>query len=412
MLDTETGKYVELRLSPAGREPSSVINGMTATTDVDLPARGRNFGLLRSRTGHSRDSCSLRPAGSGCGCSGGWSRGWGQSQLLPHLGFELDHCVFVFLQEGACIFASLADTLALVAVPGAGFLHDVMNGGDVERGAFARDALSVHDVEFGFAERRGHFILYHFDFCARTGDDVAFFDGGNAANIDAYRRVKLQCASAGGGFWVAEHDANFFPNLVDEDQTSARLRNRSGEFAQGLGHQARLQSHVAVAHFAIEFSFGDERGDGVDDQHINRSRAHQRFGDFECLLAVVRLRNQEVVHVNSELFRVSGIERVLGVDERGHTSHFLRLGNNLQRDGGFTRRFGAEDFDYTPAGKAADAQSCVEGNRSRGNYSNRDDGFLRSQPHDRALAKLLFDLCKGQINCFCTFVGHKKLLLL
>jgi len=31
-----------------------------------------------------------------------------------------------------------------------------------------------------------------------------------------------------------------------------------GQFTQRLGHEPRLQAHVAVAHFAVKFGLGDE----------------------------------------------------------------------------------------------------------------------------------------------------------
>ena len=35
----------------------------------------------------------------------------------------------------------------------------------------------------------------------------------------------------------------------------------AGELAQRLRHQARVQAHVAVAHFAFQLGFGYQRGD-------------------------------------------------------------------------------------------------------------------------------------------------------
>ena len=37
-----------------------------------------------------------------------------------------------------------------------------------------------------------------------------------------------------------------------------------GQLAQGLRHQPRLQAHVAVAHLAVEFGLGDQRGHRID----------------------------------------------------------------------------------------------------------------------------------------------------
>jgi hypothetical protein len=46
----------------------------------------------------------------------------------------------------------------------------------------------------------------------------------------------------------------------------------------------------------------------------------RRFRDLERLLAIVRLRNQQVVYVDAQLLRVAGIERMLCIDERGHAA--------------------------------------------------------------------------------------------
>ena len=88
-----------------------------------------------------------------------------------------------------------------------------------------------------------------------------------------------------------------------------------GELAERLAHEARLQADVAVAHLALDLGLGDQRRHRVDDDHVHRTRAHQRVGDLERLLAVIRLRDQELVDVDAELARVADVERVLGVDE-------------------------------------------------------------------------------------------------
>ena len=117
---------------------------------------------------------------------------------------------------------------------------------------------------------------------------------------------------------------------------------------------------MTVSHLAVEFSLWYERRDGVHHQHINGVRAHQRFRDLECLLAVIGLRNQQVVHVDAQLLGVAGIECVLGIHERGHAASLLRLGNHLQSDGGLTRRLRPENFHHASAGKSADAEGRVK----------------------------------------------------
>src|ERR1700733_4901128 len=151
-------------VSPSRRQTPRSLAPLGMTTKT-LPPGGWDFCLLRRGAGHGCDSRALRPA-LGCGCGSCWSCCWRQSQLLAHLGFELDHRVFVFFQEGARVFASLADAFAFVAVPRARLLHDVMNRSDVEQIAFARNSFPVHDVEFGFTERCRHFVFHYFDFGA------------------------------------------------------------------------------------------------------------------------------------------------------------------------------------------------------------------------------------------------------
>ena len=45
--------------------------------------------------------------------------------------------------------------------------------------------------------------------------------------------------------------------------------------------------------------------------------ADEHVGDLERLLAVVGLRDEQLVGLHAELARVGRVERVLGVDERG-----------------------------------------------------------------------------------------------
>ena len=90
---------------------------------------------------------------------------------------------------------------------------------------FREAEFAVNDVEFGFAKRRGHFVLHHFRARARADHSVAFLDRLDSANVHANRGVEFQRAPAGGRFRVAEHHADFFANLVDENQAGLRLRD-------------------------------------------------------------------------------------------------------------------------------------------------------------------------------------------
>jgi hypothetical protein len=90
---------------------------------------------------------------------------------------------------------------------------------------------------------------------------------------------------------------------------------------------------------------------------------------------------------------------MLGVNKRRHAAVLLRLGDDLERDRGLARRFRAKDFHYATAREAAYAQRSVKRDRAGGDNGDGNNGFLAPQPHDRAFAKLLFDLPQRQLDC-------------
>ena len=101
------------------------------------------------------------------------------------------------------------------------------------------------------------------------------------------------------------------------------LETVDGELAQGLAHQPRLQADVAVAHVALDLGLGHQRGDRVDDDDVDGAGADEHVGDLERLLAVVGLGDEQLVGLDAELAGVGGVERVLGVDERGDAACLL-----------------------------------------------------------------------------------------
>ncbi len=123
------------------------------------------------------------------------------------------------------------------------------------------------------------------------------------------------------------------------------LVHRRGELAERLAHEARLQADVAVAHLALDLGLGHERRDGVDDDQVDRARAHERVGDLERLLAVVGLADEQLVDVDAELARVARVERVLGVDERRDAALLLALRDRVECERGLAARLRAVDLD-------------------------------------------------------------------
>jgi hypothetical protein len=148
---------------------------------------------------------------------------------------------------------------------------------------------------------------------------------------------------------------------------------------------------MGVAHLALDLGLGDEGGDGVDDDHIDRVGADEQLADLEGLLARVGLADEQVVDVDAELAGPGRVERVLGVDERRDAAGLLGAGDHGERQRGLTGRFGAEDLDDPPAGDAAPAQREVE---REGAGRDAGDRQVRVfvETHDRALPKD-FSIC-------------------
>src|SRR6202166_488246 len=101
----------------------------------------------------------------------------GDFHFFAERGFEFVANVFVFLEEDASVLAALAHAFAGVADPVAGLFQDAFVDAEVDQIAFAGDAFAVENIEFGFAERRGDFVLYVFGASARADHAITFLDG-------------------------------------------------------------------------------------------------------------------------------------------------------------------------------------------------------------------------------------------
>src|SRR5271165_420678 len=330
----------------------------------------------------------------------------GQLQLLAQRHFQLAADVLVFLEEDAGVFAALAQAFSAVTNPRAALFEKAFINAEIDQVALARDAFAVDDVEFGFAEGRGHFVLNDFGAGARTDHLVAFLDGLNAANVHAHGSIKLQRASARGSLRIAEHYANLFADLVDEDEAGVGLGDNGGEFAQRLRHKAGLQTHLRIAHVPFEFGLGDESGDGVDYNDVDAPGADQRFGNFERLLAVVGLGDEQVVDIDAEFAGVDGIERVFRVDERRLSAELLRFCDHVQGHGGFAAGFRAINLDYATARESANTQRGVNGEASAGDYADRHQHVAAAQPHDGSFTVRLFNLGYRCFEKFRFVVSH------
>ena len=112
---------------------------------------------------------------------------------------------------------------------------------------------------------------------------------------------------------------------------------------------------MGIAHFAIEFGFGNEGRDRVDDDDVDAVGFDEDIGDFEGLLAVIGLRDEQVIDIDAETSRIAHVEGVFGIDKGGDAARTLTFGDGVERDGRLTTRFGAIDLDDAAAWQTADA---------------------------------------------------------
>src|SRR5699024_6967110 len=90
----------------------------------------------------------------------------------------------------------------------------------------------------------------------------------------------------------SEHHADLLTQLVNEDRSRTSLVQRASHLAKGLAHQSSLETHVGISHFAVDLCLGGQCGNGVNDDHIDRTRSHQHVRNFEGLLTRIWLGDQ------------------------------------------------------------------------------------------------------------------------
>ena len=138
------------------------------------------------------------------------------------------------------------------------------------------------------------------------------------------------------GFRVAEHHTNLLAKLVDEDAAAPCFADGSGELPQGLGHESSLQADRAVGHFPFNFRTGRQGGHRVDHNEVDGAGTDEVVCNFKGLLAVVRLRDQEVLGVHAQVLGVEFVEGVLGIDDGANAALLLAFGNGVDGQRGLS----------------------------------------------------------------------------
>src|SRR4029077_4461625 len=202
--------------------------------------------------------------GGGGGGAGIGVEGQTDAALLLDPLLDLVGQVRVVPQEVASVLLTLTELVALVGVPGARLAYDALLHAEVDQAALAADPGAVEDVELGHLERRGHLVLHDLDAgpgADRVGTVLERLD---PAYVQPDRGVELERLAAAGRLRAAEHHADLFPELVDEDRGGLALAQLAVDLAQGLGHEPGLEPDVAVPHLALDLRLGHQRGDRVD----------------------------------------------------------------------------------------------------------------------------------------------------
>src|SRR5438067_1962658 len=298
---------------------------------------------LISATLRGRDP-RKRTAASYASPSGGASRGGRLAlliraagrhgaRLLADLGLDLRGDIRVVAEELLRVLAALAKPGLPVVEPCAVLRHDAGEESHIDEPALARDALDREDLELGETERRRDLVLHDLHPHAPADDVGAVLDLLDRAHVEADRRVELQRLATRSGLRASEHHTDLLAQLVDEDDRRLRLRDGSGDLPEGLAHEPGLEADVRIPHLALDLGLRHERGDGVDDYQVDRPAPHERVGDLEGLLAVVRLRDEELIRVHAADPRPAGVQRMLGVDEGRGAAPSLYAGNGVQREG-------------------------------------------------------------------------------
>src|SRR5438034_7977956 len=313
--------------------------------------------------------------------------------------------VGMFPQEGRGVLAPLPEPLLVEAEVRPRLLDDLTIEPGLEHGAFPGDPRAVDDVELGLFERRRDLVLddLHADAVADRLDPL--LQGLDATDVEPDRRVELQRAAARSRLGRAEHDADLLAQLVREERDRVGAVQRAGGLAQALAHQPGLEADVAVAHLSFDLGLRRQGRDRVDGDDVERARTDQELGDLERLLAVVGLRDEQLVDVDTDPACVLRIHRVLRVDERADPTAALRLGDHVVDERRLPGRFRAEYLDDAAARQPAHSESEVERERSRRDRAGRD---LRSvvHAHDRALAELALDLAECVVERLLAIHPH------
>src|SRR5579859_1200111 len=131
-------------------------------------------------------------------------------------GFEGDHVatnlflnraghIRILPQKLFGVLTSLTQTNITTGKPGTTLLDQAHFQTKVNQTTFARNALTIHNIELGSLKGRSHLILHHTDARAVAHSILSLFDSIGTTNIQTHRGVEFEGFAARRRFGIAKH---------------------------------------------------------------------------------------------------------------------------------------------------------------------------------------------------------------
>ena len=131
---------------------------------------------------------------------------------------------------------------------------------------------------------------------------------------------------------------------------------------------------------------------------------YKRIHNLKCLLARIRLGNEEILGVDTQFARILRVECVLRIDKCGKSSCLLCLCNHMEGDSGLTGGFGTVNLNNPAARDTSNAKGNIE-RQDAGRYHLNIHiclGFTKT--HDGTFSVIFFNLLERVFQCL--FARH------
>ena len=86
---------------------------------------------------------------------------------------------------------------------------------------------------------------------------------------------------------------------------------------------------MGITYFTFQLLLGNQSGDRVDNNDINRIGFDQHLCNLHGFFAMVRLTHQKRIQLDTQFFAPRRIESMFGVDHGRNPSLFLGFGRHM-----------------------------------------------------------------------------------